>query len=57
MDKCEDCVNYYFDEDLEGYICAVSLDEDEMLQFLKGSFKDCPYYRSGDDYKVVRRQN
>ncbi len=55
--RCEDCVHYIYDEDCGCYSCCVSLDEDEMLRFLKGSFADCPYYRSGDDYAVVRKQN
>ncbi len=57
MINCEDCINYYYDEEYECYTCAMDLDEDEMGRFLRGSFKDCPYYRRGDDYTIVRKQN
>ena len=55
--KCEECAYYIYNEDYECYACQINLDEDEMLHFLQGNFSDCPYYRDGDDYAVVRRQN
>lgn len=57
MSRCEECSNYVYDEDFECYVCTVNLDEDEMCRFLRGSFSDCPYYRSGDDYAIVKKQN
>ena len=54
--KCEDCANYIFDEEQEYYVCEMSLDEDEMGKFVRGDFSDCPYYQTGDDYKIVRNQ-
>ena len=57
MKNCEDCINYYYDEEYECYTCAVNLDEDEMGRFLRGNFGECPYYRRGDDYTIVRKQN
>ena len=33
------------------------LDEDEMRHFIQDTFDHCPYYRPGDDYTIVRRQN
>ncbi len=54
---CDDCANYVYDCDYEVYSCMVNLDEDEMARFLSGASFDCPYYRSGDEYKVVRSQN
>lgn len=53
---CEQCGNYVYDEDYECYVCEVSLDEDEMARFLADKVRDCPYYQSGDEYLVVRRQ-
>ena len=41
--SCEFCSNYVYDDDEEEYYCDVNLDEDE-------------YYRSNDDYKIVRHQ-
>ena len=36
--------------------CDVNLDEDEYYRFVSSDYKECPYYRSGDEYKVVRHQ-
>ena len=54
--NCEECMNYYYDEDFECFTCAIDLDEDEMMKFISGSFKECPYFRRGDEYSVVRKQ-
>ena len=47
MTNCEECINYYYDEEYECNSCMMNLDEDEMYRFVKGSFSDCPYYRRG----------
>lgn len=52
---CEFCANYIYEED-DCYYCDVNLDEDEMYRFLSGNFRECPYYRSDDEYRVVRHQ-
>ena len=57
MTNCDECINYYYDEEYECNSCMMNLDEDEMYRFVKGSFSDCPYYRRGDDYTIVRKQN
>ena len=54
--KCESCANYNYDDEYGFNSCMVSLDEDEMQKFLSGSIEDCPYYRSGDEYEVVKSQ-
>ncbi len=54
--NCEQCNNYVYDEDYECYTCEMDLDEDEMAGFLAGTFWDCPYYRPGDEYLIVRKQ-
>ena len=54
--NCEQCNNYVYDEDYECYTCEMDLDEDEMLQFMKGTFRHCPYYQLDDEYRIVRRQ-
>ena len=56
MTNCDACVNYEYDEDYECYCCMVNLDEDEYYRFISTEYKECPYYRSGDEYKVVRHQ-
>lgn len=53
---CEDCNNYVYDEDEEAYICVQDMDEDDFYKAMSSKFRDCPYYRSGDEYKVVRHQ-
>lgn len=55
--SCDTCKNYIFDEDSESYLCDAQLDEDELYSFLSGGCKDCPYYRSDDDYEIVKKQN
>ena len=54
--NCEICINYVYDEDEECYVCSVNLDEDEMMGFLMGNFRNCPYFRFGDDYTIVKKQ-
>lgn len=50
-------MNYTYDEDMEMMVCAVELDEDEYAGFISGTTRDCPYFRMGDEYSIVRKQN
>ncbi len=54
--QCDDCMYNEYDQEDESYSCGLSLDEDEMYHFLTRRSKGCPYYRSGDEYAVVRHQ-
>ena len=54
---CESCSNYVYNEDFECYECLVNLDEDEYYRYMEGHFKSCPYFRLGDEYKIVQKQN
>ncbi|MDO5136480.1 MAG: DUF6472 family protein [Eubacteriales bacterium] len=54
--NCEYCANYSCDEEWECSTCQVDLDEDEMVRFLTGNFRQCPYFRMGDEYGVVKKQ-
>ncbi len=54
--RCEDCEFYDYDEELDAYVCDMSLDEDEMISFLAGNTARCPYYRYYDEYKSVHKQ-
>ena len=54
--NCEYCVNYSYDDDYDCYTCEMNLDEDEMYRFVTGTNHDCPYFRMGDEYRVVRKQ-
>ncbi len=53
---CEECANYYYDEEYECYVCGIDLDEDEMQRFLSGTEFSCPYWSNGDEYAVARKQ-
>lgn len=57
MDNCEYCLYYDYDEEYDCYTCSMSLDEDEMRLFMENRFSRCPYYRPGDEYTIVRKQN
>ena len=54
--SCESCEFYDYDEEWGEYVCSMSLDEDEMIDFLGGNTKGCPYYRYYDEYKSVHKQ-
>ncbi len=57
MTLCDMCANYCYDEEYDEYYCDINLDEDEYLRFLSASNDNCPYYKNGDEYEVVRHQN
>ena len=54
--NCDVCMNFIYDEEYECYICDIDLDQDEMGRFLTNTFDNCPYFRLGDEYKIVRKQ-
>ena len=56
MSECDTCANYYFDEEFDEYICDVNMDEDDLVRFLSDRRENCPYYRNGDEYRMVRKQ-
>ena len=55
--NCDYCENNVYDEELDDYVCAVNLDEDELARFMAGHYESCPYFRFYDEYKMVRKQN
>lgn len=52
---CETCMYFEYDELTGDGICNAQLDEDEFYRL--SQHKKCPYYRDGDDYALVRKQN
>ena len=56
LTNCDMCNNYVYDEDYECYVCDMDLDEDDMVKFLTGNFRECPYFQSNDEYLIVRKQ-
>ncbi|MCR4564365.1 MAG: DUF6472 family protein [Clostridiales bacterium] len=55
--NCEECANYYYDEEADCWCCDIDLDEDEMQRFLTYSNYACPYFNRYDEYGIVRKQN
>ncbi len=53
--SCDFCAYNEYDEEDDCYYCSVNMDEDDFARFLQ-SGRECPYYRNGDEYKVVRHQ-
>lgn len=54
---CEFCMNYEYDEEYECYSCIIDMDEDEMMRMYSDKRRGCPYFRMGDEYTIVRKQN
>lgn len=55
--SCDYCAYYAYDEEYDCYFCDMNLDEDEMARFMTKTMDRCPYFRDGDEYKVVKKQN
>ena len=54
--SCDYCNNLVYDEEMEEYVCDVNMDEDDYARFCASEYKNCPYYQSKDEYKIVRHQ-
>ncbi|MCR5802211.1 MAG: DUF6472 family protein [Lachnospiraceae bacterium] len=54
--RCDECAYNEYDEDDEEYYCSVNMDEDDYYRFLTSGYKECPYFKNGDEYAVVRHQ-
>lgn len=53
---CDSCAFYAYDEDYETYVCDARMDEDDYVRLMSDSHFSCPYYQSGDEYRIVRKQ-
>ncbi|MEE1312320.1 MAG: DUF6472 family protein [Lachnospiraceae bacterium] len=53
---CETCTYYTYDEEYECYVCDVNMDEDEYCRLLSNKEYQCPYWRDGNEYAVVKKQ-
>lgn len=56
MNLCETCAYYIYDEDREEYVCDIDMDEDDYARLLSGRYKECPFWKNGDEYDTVRHQ-
>lgn len=52
-------MNLEFDEETKEYVCSIHyvMDEDDFARMSYYRSKRCPYYKVGDEYTIVRRQN
>ena len=54
--ECDYCAYNAYDDEEEEYYCSVNLDEDDMARFMSHKYKKCPYFKNGDEYRIVRHQ-
>ena len=54
--SCEYCMYYEYDEEYEEYECQVAMDEDDYERLISQERTACPYFRSGDEYQIVKKQ-
>ncbi len=54
--SCDTCTYNVYDEDYEAYVCDVNMDEDDVARLFGDKYFNCPYYKSDDEYKIVRKQ-
>ena len=57
LNECEYCMFCDYDEEYDEYVCSMVLDEDEMSRFIMSHHRKCPYFKNGDEYSIVRKQN
>lgn len=53
---CDTCQYADIDENTNEAFCGLDLDEDEMARLSSRTYKQCPFYKDGDEYKTVRHQ-
>lgn len=56
MALCDECAYFEYDEDDEQYVCSADMDEDDYFRMISHNTKDCPFFRNGDEYAVVKHQ-
>ncbi|MBR2529638.1 MAG: hypothetical protein IKE35_01285 [Lachnospiraceae bacterium] len=56
MALCDECAYFEYDEDDEQYVCSADMDEDDYFRMISQNTKDCPFFRNGDEYAVVKHQ-
>ena len=54
--SCSSCAYYIYDEEYDEYVCDAAMDEDDYVRLRLEPLYSCPYYRNGDEYRVVRKQ-
>ncbi|MBR5422179.1 MAG: hypothetical protein IK115_13630 [Lachnospiraceae bacterium] len=58
MQACEQCMYFEYDEELDEYSCVKEdgIDEDDMYRMIAGKERQCPFFRAGDEYQIVKHQ-
>ena len=54
--SCSSCAYYIYDDEYDEYICDAAMDEDDYVRLRLEPHYSCPYYRNGDEYRIVRKQ-
>lgn len=54
---CDTCAYLIYDDDFDEYVCDINMDEDDYARMVSDHHASCPFYRLGDEYAVVRKQN
>lgn len=56
---CESCMHLEYDDRIKEYVCSIEMiiDEDDLARMAYQPRKRCPYYKLGDEYTLVRKQN
>ncbi len=52
-------MNYEYNDETDTYECVleIGLDMDDYERSLSGGFKSCPFFKFGDEYNIVWKQN
>lgn len=55
---CEYCMYYEYDEEFEEFACSRenALDEDDMYRIISRGAQECPFFRAGNEYQIVKKQ-
>lgn len=54
--SCDTCLYNEYDEEWQCDVCTMHLDEDEVAHLMQDNHYQCPYYKFGDEYLIVRKQ-
>lgn len=56
---CEQCMHLYYDDEYEDWLCGAAgyMDEDDVARDFAQKRRECPFFRPGDEYTIVRKQN
>ena len=54
--NCESCAFYVYDEEYDEYSCTADMDQDDFARLMLTDYRQCPFWRNGDEYAVVKHQ-